>query len=136
MRIETDSFWVYYIGDSSKSIREQSGKWMYFFDGNRDFVERICKEAVEKDIVYEAKHSNSEKGVSCFYLNKDDIANHKKVIQYFISNSLIPKTKNGRFYNISFKLNNQTRAGQYGEEFIAEIKLEQFIDLDTGKWVI
>ena len=134
IRIETNSAWVYYIGDDSKLISNKVGKWMCFFKNNREFVEKICKEAIEKDIVYESKHSNAEEGVSCFYLNKYDVENHKKVIQYFIANGLIPKTKNGRFYNISFKSDVQTNAGQYGEDFLAEIKLDKFINLDTGEW--
>ena len=36
---------------------------------------------------------------------------------------------------ISFKLDQQTLADQYGEDFKAEIKLEQFIDLYTGDWI-
>ena len=108
---------------------------MYFF-GDRKFIEKVCKEAVEKDIVCEAKHSNAENGVACFYLNIKDIENHKKVIKYFIENNMIKKTKSGRYYNISFKLDKQTRAGQYGDDFVAEIKLDKFINLDTGEWII
>jgi hypothetical protein len=40
-----------------------------------------------------------------------------------------------RFYNISFKYDDQTRAGEYGEDFKGEIKLERFINLDTGEWI-
>ena len=134
MKIETNSAWIYYIGDDSKLISNKVGKWMYFFKNNRKFVEKVCKEAVEKDIVCESKHSNAEEGVACFYLNKDDVENHKRVIQYFISNGLIQKTKTGRFYNISFKTNVQTADGQYGGDFLAEIKLDKFINLDTGEW--
>lgn len=45
-------------------------------------------------------------------------------------------TKTGRFYNISFKFDKQTCAGQYGANFNGEIKLEQFVDLNNGKWII
>ena len=34
---------------------------------------------------------------------------------------------------ISFKFDTQTRAGEYGEEFDSHIKLDQFVDLNTGK---
>lgn len=37
-------------------------------------------------------------------------------------------------YNISFKLDDQTRAGEYGEMFQIEIKWEQFLGLYTGEW--
>ena len=39
-----------------------------------------------------------------------------------------------RLYNISLQLDDQTRAGEYGEMFQSEIKLEQFLDLYTGEW--
>lgn len=106
------------------------------FFGDRKFIEKVCKDAVGKDIVCEAKHSNAEEGVACFYLNIKDIENHKKVIKYFIENNMIKKTKSGRYYNISFKLDEQTRAGQYGDDFVAEIRLDKFINLDTGEWII
>lgn len=48
---------------------------------------------------------------------------------------MIQKTKSGRFYNISFKLDAQTRAGEYGEGYNGNIKLEQFLDLQTGEWL-
>ena len=48
---------------------------------------------------------------------------------------LIRKTKTGRFYNISFKFDDQTRAGIYRENFDGVIKLAQFVDLNTGEWI-
>lgn len=47
---------------------------------------------------------------------------------------MIQKTKTGKLYTISFKHDDQTRAGEYGEMFQSEIKLEQFLDLYTGEW--
>ena len=52
-----------------------------------------------------------------------------------IDNQLIRKTKKGRYYNMSFKFDDQTRAGEYGDNFEGKIKLEDFIDLDTGEWI-
>lgn len=135
MEIKENIAWVFYIGDTSKLVKDKVGKWMYFF-GDRKFIEKICKESIEKNIVCEAKHSNSEEGVACFYANIDDTANHKKILEYFINNDMIKRTKNGRFYNISFKLDTQTLNGEYGDDFVSEIKLENFIDLYTGEWKI
>ena len=126
--------WVFYLGDNIRSLNnEKVGKWMYFFD-NREFVSELCGKAIEDGIVVESKHSDADSGVSCFYLNGDDINSHKRVIQFFLDNNLIKKTKAGKFYNISFKYDNQTRAGEYGEGFVAEIKLDNFLDLTTGEW--
>jgi hypothetical protein len=135
MKIVQQFDYVYYIEDDSFLEPNKVGKWMYFFS-DKKFVAKICKEAVEKGIVSESKHSNANKGLACFYLNCDDMVAHKKVISFLIENNLIRRTKTGRLYNISFKLDKQTLAGEYGEDFHSEIKLEKFINLDTGKWLV
>lgn len=135
MKIKKNEIWIYYIGDTSKLDSHKCGKWMYFFS-EIDFVRDVCKRAVEDDIVVEAKHSNKEDGVACFYLNNDDLEGHKKIISFFLENNLIQKTKSGKFYNISFKLDAQTANKEYGEEFKANIKLDQFLNLQTGEWII
>jgi len=127
--------WVYYISDDTQFDSDKIGKWMYFFSDLK-YVAKICEDAVKLNIVNESKHSDEETGVACFYLNCDDIDTHKKIILYFIENNLIRKTKGGRFYNISFKLDNQTRAGEYGDEFKSDIKLSKFVNLDTGEWFL
>ena len=126
--------WIYYISDEHKPIaKEKCGKWMYFFD-SREFAENICKKAIEEKVVSEVKHSDDKTGVICFYLAFDDIPNHKKVIEFFLKNDLIRHTRSGKLYNISFKFDSQTRNGEYGTDFMAEIKLEHFIDLCTKEW--
>lgn len=135
MRMVKQFGWVYYIGDDGKLVPEKVGKWMYFFD-DKQFVVKICNDAVMNNIVVESKHSDEETGVACFYLNCDDIAAHKRVISYFIDNNLIRRTKAGRLYNISFKLDSQTIAHEYGEDFHSEIKLSKFVDLTTGDLLI
>ena len=52
-----------------------------------------------------------------------------------LNNNLIRRTKDGRLYNLSFKLNVQTRSGEYGKDFKAELKLSDLIDLNTGEWL-
>ena len=60
---------------------------------------------------------------------------HKKVIAFFLENDLVRRTKSGKLYNISFKLDVQTIAGQYQNDFKAAVKLADFVDLTTGKWL-
>lgn len=128
--------WVVYLsGREFELEKHKCGKWMHFFN-SKDFAERVCEEAVSKKICAEAKHTDAPTGVCCFYLNCDDVEAHKKVIKYFIDNSLIRKTKTGKLYNIAFKLDDQTRAGEYGSDFKAEIKLDKFVDLNTGKFIV
>lgn len=148
MKIHTDIAWIYYIGDNPNFDRDKVGKWMYFFkkDDDIDFISKLCSNAVEQEIVEEAKHTNpdsfglnpfgtKDSGVCCFYLNYDDIEAHKRILSYFIKNNMIQRTKTGRLYNIPFKLDNQTRAMEYGEDFNAKISLSDFIDLNTGEWI-
>ncbi len=127
--------WVFYIEGKPEFDRHKVGKWMYFFK-DYDRVVELCRKAVEEGVVLEAKHSNADDGVSCFYLECDDMERHKKVIRFFMSNDMIQKTKTGKLYNISFKLDDQTRAGEYGESYSGDIKLEQFLDLQTGEWLV
>ena len=96
MKIIENPAWVFYI-EKPDFDNDKIGKWMCFFKG-RDFIAKLCQEAVEKGVVAEAKHSNANEGVSCFYLNCDDMASHKKVIEFFLNNNLIRKTKNGKLY--------------------------------------
>lgn len=126
--------WVYYFNEEKNNELnlEKCGKWMVFYK-HMDYAAQICKKAIEENIVLECKH-NADDGVACFYIEFDDIASHKRVIQFFLENGLIPKTKLGKLYNISFKLDMQTRACEYGERFMAQLKLEDFINLTTGAW--
>lgn len=135
MRVIKNPAWVFYLSDTDPQFDESKvGKWMYFF-GDRPFVEGICKIAIEEGIVEECKHSNADEGVSCFYLNDDDIEGHRRVIEFFIKNGLIRKTKKGTLYNISFKHDTQTLAGEYGDDYQSDIKLEEFMNLETGEWI-
>ena len=100
----------------------------------------MYEKAIVENVCYECKCTDmelrdAETGVICFYLNGDDIENHRRVIRFMMDNELIQKTKTGRLYNISFKFDDQTRAGKYGADFKGVIKLAQFIDLNTGEWI-
>ena len=131
-----NEFWVYYISENrtEEYDPDKVGKWMYFFY-NRDFVDRVCSEAVERKIVNSAKYSNDVKGVACFYINGDDLVAHKRVLNYFLKKHLIPKGKYSKFRDISFKFDSQTLLGKYGKDFHARIRLSDFVDLETGRWL-
>ncbi len=131
-----NEFWVYYISENrtEEYDPDKVGKWMYFFY-NRDFVDRVCSEAVERKIVNSAKYSNDIKGVACFYINGDDPVAHKRVLDYFFEKHLIPKGKYSKFRDISFKFDSQTLLGEYGKDFHARIRLSDFVDLETGRWL-
>ena len=134
IEVISNEAWVYYLNGNADSLDESiCGKWMYFFN-DVDFASEICRKAVAADVCPESKHSNSEDGVCCFYVNGNDIEAHKKVIKYFLDNKLIRKTKTGKLYNISFKFDSQTDNGEYGMEYASDIKLDTFVDLFTGEF--
>ena len=133
--------WDWYFAFPNTSIsapmpnKHNSGKWMYFFQDKqgRAFANEMCDLAVGQGIVQEAKASAKDEGVACFYIDGTDITAHQRVIRFFLDHNMIQRTKTGRLYNISFKFDQQTRGGQYGTDFTAQIKLEQFVNLDTGE---
>lgn len=133
--------WVYYVEGQSHLKDDTAGKWMFFFEPGDETPAKLCQKAVESGVVGIAKHTDDDvaklkgSGVTCFYLNIDDRDAHKKVINFFLEHNLIQKTKTGKLYNISFKLNNQTRAGEYGNDFKSKLTLDQLVDLHTGEWI-
>lgn len=133
--------WKVYLKPKNHNLeKNKTGKWMHFFNvDNKSYIDEKCKEAVESDVVCEAKFSfknkDNKSGVACFYINGDDIDAHKRVISFFLKNRLIPKTKKGLYTNISFKYDNQTRASEYGTDFEPKISLSKFINLETGEWL-
>ncbi len=127
--------WVFYRGDDKNVQPNKTGKWMYFFS-ERALAVRLCKKAIKEKVVVSAKHSDKDAGVICFYLHYDDMDAHRRTIQFFLDNNLIRRTKAGKLYDISFKLDDQTRAGEYGDDFHSEIKLSKFINLDNGVWIV
>ena len=140
MRMIRGGGWFWYLsGEEARLDSEKCGKWMYFFT-DQEFAKSICEKAIAEGVCFECKCSDLEtvgqpNGVTCFYLNGDDIDNHRRVIDFMIRNDLIKKTKSGRYYNNSFKFDSQTLAGEYGADFEGKIKLEKFIDLNTGAWI-
>ena len=132
--------WVFYASEEPFYFDpEKCGKWMYF-TSDAKFAEQLCREAVEQNIVKEAKHTDpmmkKPNLLCCFYLNIDDMQGHKKVIQFFLDHNLISRTKTGKLKKISFKLDRQTEKGEYGSDYVAKLDLSNFLDLTTGKWII
>lgn len=129
--------WLFYCSNSLNIAKNKpNGKWL-IFNNDLFFLNELCREAVNRDIVIEAKHSFISKNkdgscVSCYYLNSSDIETHKRLIGLFLEYKAIPRTKMGKLYNIAFKYNEQTRNNEYGNEFKARLHLSDFINLDNG----
>jgi len=135
MNIKNEGGWIYYNSNREYSFNlYKEGKWVLFFK-DMEWAINICRKAINDNAIDSCKHSSNNNGVICFYLNNDDIGGHKKLIAWFLKNNMIKKTKSGKLTNISFKLNEQTFSGKYDKNFIASIKLEDFIDLKTGIFI-
>lgn len=134
LKTRKDPAWTHFINSKMKFQSDGTvGKWMYFFS-DRSRAELLTRQAVEQGVCLVAKCGTAEDGVACFYVDRGDKKTHKKIISYFIQNDMIRKTKSGRFYNISFKLDEQTKNNEYGDDYDSELKLEELIDLETGQW--
>lgn len=131
--------WYWYLSGNEDKLREDKcGKWMYFFT-DQGIAQELCQKAIDNKICYECKCTdmevaNTDSGVICFYVNGDDTENHKRVIRFMMENNLIRKTKKGTYYNISFKFDEETSCREYGADFEGRLKLENFIDLQTGEF--
>ena len=136
MNITTTDNWIFFTNENCKYLDTlKIGKWMvYFSEVSREYIMEMCRNAVSNNIVPEAKVAISG-DIACFYLNIDEIEYHRKCINFMLENNLIRKTKAGRYYNISFKRDMQTIRGEYGNNFIPQLKLENFINLDNGEWI-
>ena len=95
--------WYWYLTENAKLLeKHKCGKWMYFFRDQK-FAMDLCEKAIAENVCYECKctdmeFTGSETGVICFYLNGDDIENHRRVIQFMMDNELIQKTKTGHLF--------------------------------------
>lgn len=65
----------------------------------------------------------------------DDDEAHRRVIAFMLEQDLIRRTKSGKLFNIGFKLDDQTRARVYEAAFKAQIRLGDFIDLESGEFL-
>lgn len=140
MKVGRFDNWFWYMADEEPEFDESKcGKWMFFF-ADQEFAQRMCMRAIEQEACQECKCTDMEssgepRGVTCFYIEGDDLEAHKSVLSFMLENNLIRRTKTGRLFNISFKFDDQTRAGEYGADFEGKLKLDQFVDLQTGEWL-
>ena len=135
-------WWSFYIDTklAPELDKHRCGKWMFYFN-DIEYAEEVCSKAALGMVVAECKHSSFEsviengRGVACFYLNLDDDEAHRRVIAFMLEHDLIRRTKSGKLFNIGFKLDDQTRAREYGPAFKAQIRLGDFVDLESGEFL-
>lgn len=130
MKIFQSDKWVYYSVDNFVAFdNDNFGKWMFFFD-NVTYAEQICRLAVQSGVCKRAKHANDAGGICGFYTNADDIATHETILRFMLSNNLIRKTKSGKYFDISFKYEEENPDNTAR----TPLKLSDFVDLESGQF--
>lgn len=122
--------WLFYCHQKLMYI-PYCGRWMYTFH-DRTTAARICGDIVERHIAVEAKHSNGDTGICCFYIDGRDLDAHKRVIGYMMAHGLINKTPDGSITNTQFKFDEQARIEQDKQGVNTVIRISDFVDLKTG----
>ncbi|QAS52794.1 hypothetical protein [Halobacillus litoralis] len=122
------------------------GKFMTYGKGDiSNEMQELILKAIKQGITPLIKHTdlntiglnpNSKDGswVIIWY-STDEEKDLRSLAQFLIKHGLVPKTKAGRYYNIPFKYDKQTRNGEYGEQFKSSISLGDLIDLNTGEFL-
>ena len=140
--------WCYYgIHTAQNPVFKETdniGKFMTF--GKGDFpneMQELILKAIKQGITPLIKHTDldaldfnprSKDGswVIIWYSTDEEKA-LKSLARFLIGHGFVAKTKSGKYYNISFKYDEQTRNGEYGEQFKSSIRLADLIDLNTGE---
>ncbi|GEN46725.1 hypothetical protein [Alkalibacillus haloalkaliphilus] len=141
--------WCYYGKNNSQSPAfkktDNIGKFMTYGKGDlSNELQELILKAIKQGVTPLVKHNDLEmlgfnprstdgSWVVIWYSN-DERENLKSLANFLIDHELVPKTKSSRYYNISFKYDNETRNDEYGEQFKPSIKLEDLMDLNTGEF--
>ncbi|MFH0068407.1 hypothetical protein [Peribacillus sp. NPDC056705] len=141
--------WCYYGNNTAQnpSFKETDnvGKFMTYGQGDlSNEMQELILKAIKQGITPLIKHtdldtldfnprSKDSSWVIVWYSNDEEKA-LKGLAKFLIDHGLVAKTKSGRYYNISFKYDKQTRNGEYAEQFKSSISLKDLIDLNTGKF--
>lgn len=137
--------WVYYADTARirSLVPKRCGKWMHF-TGDFDHAEELVREAVltgavicaKRGTPYQMRMTDNVSTVCCFYLNGDDAEAHRRALRFMLEHDLVPKSSAGRLANVPFKYDEQTRAGEYGDRFRPRVTLSDFVNLDTGEFLV
>ncbi|WP_226545761.1 hypothetical protein [Bacillus thuringiensis] len=136
--------WCWY-GTNTFKETDNVGKFTtYVKDDISDEMQELILKAIEQGATPFVKHNNpdtldfnpfSKKGsLAIVWYSTDEKEALKRLAKFLVDNGLVPKTKAGKYYKISFKYNKQTRNGEYGEQFKPSITLEDLMDLNTGEF--
>ncbi|PHB13588.1 hypothetical protein COE80_29895 [Bacillus pseudomycoides] len=136
--------WCWY-GTNTFKETDNVGKFMTRGVGDiSDEMQELILKAIERGVTPFVKHSDpdmlkfnprSKDGSwMIIWYSTDEEKALKDLAKFLIDHGLVRKTKSGRYYNISFKYDEQTRNGEYGVQFKPSITLEDLMDLNTGEF--
>ncbi|PFC97095.1 hypothetical protein [Bacillus cereus] len=143
--------WCWY-GTNTYKETDNVGKFMTFVkDDISDEMQELILKAIKQGVTPFIKHTDPERlkrtgiikpfnpyakdgTLAIIWYSTDEEKDLKNLAKFLIDNGLVPKTKAGKYYNISFKYDEQTRNGEYGEQFKASISLKDLMDLTTGEF--
>lgn len=118
--------WVRYYGDTESELNlDMVGKWICAYT-KKDFAEHISRKAIVEGVVSACQHSNADEGIICFYVNGEDLEEHRRLISWMLSHDLLHRDENGVLDNIEFTYDMQTTTKE------TDFTLESFVDLVSG----
>lgn len=133
-------WWRFYTDGNPFAIDiKNCGKWMYFFKDDDSLPRAICQKAIEEGACVECKHTDLKRfpelktGVVCFYCDRSDKDAMQRILVFMRDNGLIQRKKNGEYFNIPFKLDSQTDDKKYGKDFVATVRLKDYMNPVTGE---
>ena len=134
-----------WYGTNTFRETDNVGKFMTFVqdDISNEMQELILK-AIKQGVTPLVKHTDPDMlafnsyardgSLAIIWYSTDDENALKGLAKFLIDNGLVSKTKAGKYYNISFKYDKQTRNGEYGEQFKPSISLKDLMDLNSGEF--
>lgn len=119
------------------------GKWMRQYEAqDSSWIYECIKAAVEDGACVEAKMSTPLQmegydgtGVACFYIDGSKPEQHRRLISFMLENDLFERDDDGYLLDAPFRFDWQTAAGLYGDDFVPEMTLGDFVDLSTGHFL-
>lgn len=133
-------FWKCYRSKGAPAKSPKTvGKWTYQFSDERAAM-RICEEALQEGVCLECRCTDISKtkmptGVVCFYVNGDDVEEHRRVIDFMLAHGLIQKTSAGNYCDLVFKFDDATCIQSRDKNLARRVRLADFVDLTSGEWL-
>ncbi|CAM5579311.1 hypothetical protein SAFG77S_09066 [Streptomyces afghaniensis] len=143
--------WCYYgtntVQNPAFKETDNVGKFMTRVQGDiSDELQELIVKAIKEGVTPLVKHTDPNPEILAFnpfskdgslmiiWYSTDEKESLKGLAKFLVDHGIVRKTKAGRYYNISFKYDKQTRNGEYGEDFKPTITLKDLMDLDTGEF--